>query len=60
MILEASRQHNQAIQNSRSHDFALAFQVGLQKKKCKHCGSTTYSDERYYAENPKLAPEWFK
>ena len=58
MVLEASRQHNQAVYNSRSP--ATAFKATQDKESCHHCGSTTHTSETCYPGNPKIAPEWFK
>ena len=58
MVLEASRQHNQALHNT--HDPARALQAGVQKNKCKSCGSTTHPDEKCWVEHFELAPSWFK
>lgn len=58
MILEASRQHNQALFNSRNP--ALAFRAGQEKEQCKHCGFTGHPSGKCFIEHPELAPDWFK
>ena len=58
MVLEASRQHNQALFNSRNP--ALAFRAGQEKEKCNHCGFTGHPSGKCFIEHPELAPNWFK
>ena len=55
MVLEASRQHTQALHNTR--DPGLAFRA---VEKCSHCGSTKHSKDRCWTKYPHLAPEWFQ
>lgn len=72
MILEASRQHLQAVRNSRDHVprnhvprnhvsrdliFHKAYKAGKDDKSCDHCGSITYFTNKYYIKNPKIALE---
>lgn len=73
MILKASRQHLQAVRNSRDHVprdhvprdyvsrnsiFHEAYKAG--KESYDHCGSTTHFTNKCYIKNPKIALEWFK
>ncbi|KAF6218139.1 hypothetical protein HO133_006098 [Letharia lupina] len=63
MVLEASRQHNQALHNSQ--DSARVFKAGFQgkgkeKEPCDHCRSTGHLSEKCWTEYPQLAPDWYK
>ena len=61
MALEASRQHHQALHNSR--DSGSTFKAGQQgsgQGKCSYCNSSKHLKDRYWAKNPHLTPEWFK
>lgn len=60
MILEASRQHSQALHNSYDPAIRQANQAGIQRDKCEHCGSTGHPSDKCYAEHPEIAPDWFK
>ena len=53
MILEINRQHNQV-----NGEHFQAFRVF--QDKCKHCGSISHVEEKYWTENPQLAPDWYK
>ncbi|KAF6231597.1 hypothetical protein HO173_010129 [Letharia columbiana] len=62
MVLEANRQHNQAL---HSQDSARFFKAGFQgkgkeKEPCDHCGSTGHLSEKCWTEYPQLAPDWYK
>lgn len=56
MVLEASRQHSQALHNSQ--DPARAFKA--EREKCDHCGSTGHLSYKCWTVHPELAPEWFR
>ena len=66
MVLEASRQHSQALHNS--YDPALSMRAQGQgqpqgqghRERCKYCESTYHREDRCWAEFPDKAPEWFK
>lgn len=63
MVLEASRQHEQALHSS--HDPALAFNARSQGKDkerepCDRYGSTRHLGDECWKEYPHLAPNWFK
>ena len=58
MVLEASRQHHQALHNS--HDPALAMRAEGHRDRCKHCGSDRHPEDKCYLGNPDKAPQWFK
>lgn len=61
MVLEASRQHSQAIQNTRDPESAYQVrQQGSGLRKCDHCGSTKHPSDRCWTKYPQLAPEWFQ
>ena len=55
MVLEASRQHNQASQSQSRNPTAF-----LAGSKCTHYGSTNHPKDKCFLGNPKIAPEWFK
>ena len=59
MMLEASRQHIQALRNTRnvSHNASVAKET---REPYNHCGSTTHFTHKCYIGNPKTTPEWFK
>ena len=60
MVLEASRQHHQALRNaSDPRDPALSARATT-KEPCEHCGSPGHPGHSCYSKHPHLAPEWYK
>ena len=63
MVLEASRQHNQALHNSDDPAVGLRHPsqaMKAQGKECEHCGQTNHVSEKCWNEFPELAPDWLK
>ena len=62
MVLEASRQHTQALHNSR--DSGSALKAGYRDNKardlCEHCKDPGHPSNLCYTKFPHLAPEWFR
>ena len=57
MVLEASRQHYQALHNAPDPGLAMRAE---QRENCKHCGSDRHPHDKCWQEYPEQAPEWFK
>lgn len=53
MVLEASRQHEQALNNARG-----TTETALEA--CEHCGDPGHPSNLRYTRYPHLAPEWFE
>ena len=53
MVLEASRQHEQALNNARG-----TTETALEA--CEHCGDPGHPSNLCYTMYPHLAPEWFE
>ena len=62
MVLEASRQHSQALHNSSDPAFRNPHALRAQEKEksCDHCGNSSHSSDSCFTKFPHLAPDWFK
>ncbi len=61
MVLEASRQHNQALHNISGPVVTRSQAMKAEnREKCEHCGSAGHCSAKCFIEHPELAPDWFK